>query len=219
MWEKALFLTCLKWSHYSALGQCRIIAHVVEEWIVSTHVRTYNVWTGAQTGSTQEEVVMMILVYLVVGFDEVLTAPSHDFFGQRTNWNHNYESWLPSYHVYSSVVCVATITTKYFDICKWDCFIGQAVCNTHFIVWILMPLHDWSERQRLASCPYKNKADRNRNVKNTTLFSQPYECMMGLHEMRIIANISDTLSSVTEISRPVRLVVCWQQNGVTQQLS
>ena len=149
VWEKALFLTCLKWSHYCALGQCRIIAHVVEEWIVSTHVRTYNVWTGAQTGSTQEEVVMMIPVYLVVGFDEVLTAPSHDFFGQRTNWNHNYESWLPSYYVYSSVVCVATITTKYFDICKWDCFIGQAVCNTHFIVWILMPLHDWSERQRL----------------------------------------------------------------------
>ena len=150
MCEKRPFFSLgLKWSHYSALGQCRIIAHVVEEWIVSTDVRTYNVWTGAQTGSTQEEVVMMILVYLVVGFDEVLTAPSHDFFGQRTNWNHNYESWLPSYYVYSSVVCVATITTKYFDICKWDCFIGQAVCNTHFIVWILMPLHDWSERQRL----------------------------------------------------------------------
>ena len=39
---------------------------------------------GLKRGA-QEEVIMMILVYLVVGFDEVLTAPpSHDF-GQRTN--------------------------------------------------------------------------------------------------------------------------------------
>ena len=30
------------------------------------------------------------------------------------------------------------------------------------------------ETTTIASCPYKNKADRNRNVKNTTLFSQPW---------------------------------------------
>ena len=48
--------------------------------------RTY-VLTMCEPGlkrGAQEEVIMMILVYLVVGFDEVLTAPSHDF-GQRTN--------------------------------------------------------------------------------------------------------------------------------------